>query len=421
MRTLADAHQLRNQVIRCLEHADVTHDEMLKRKLLTFVVAGGGFSGVETIGELMEMIQRALKFYPNIDQQEIRAILIQRRDAILPELAASLGHYALETLRSRKVEVVCGKTIVAATMNGVTLDDGSRIDTHTLVTTVGNGPRGFTSSLGVKLSHGKIPVNKYLQVPGSANIWSLGDAALIPLADGHADQAPPTAQYAVREARCVAINIINTINHKPLRAFHYKPKGSLASIGNYKAVANVLGFKLSGLFAWILWRGYYIGMLPGFSTRVRVALNWLFDYFLPRSIVQIATRRDSSTRYRCYAKDEIISQPGQIVDGFYSIVSGCLESRIPDAADGGDFVRRLGAGDHWGERSLDNNSLTVGTLTAVENTRVMILPATDFHNLCEAFPALDKYFKNIGDKVYAPSLRRHSQSKKYGSTIDKPG
>ena len=111
--------------------------------------------------------------------------------------------------------------------------------------------------------------------------------------------------------------------------FSFKPKGSLASIGNYKAVSEVFGVRLSGLLAWLLWRGLYIGMLPGFSTRLRVALNWLFDYFLPRSIVQIANNERPATYYRRYAPGDVVFRPGQLVDGFYTIVSGYLESRIP--------------------------------------------------------------------------------------------
>lgn len=411
MRNLADAHQLRNKVIRRLEHADVTNNAALKKRLLTFVVAGGGFSGVETIGELAEMIRRTLKFYPNIQTSDIRTVLIQRDQELLPELASSLGRYTVKKLQSRHVEVICGRSIVAATAHAVMLDDGTRIETNTLVITVGNSPRPFTENLGVALTRGKIRVDEYLRVVGTENIWALGDAAMVPLPRDNGDKpcfAPPTAQYAVKEAQYVAKNIASVITGKPLRAFSYKPMGSLASIGNYKAVAEVFGIKLSGLFAWLLWRAIYIGMLPGFSTRVRVALNWLFDYFLPRSIVQIANNSDSATHYRCYAKGDIVSAPGQIVDGFYSVVSGCLESRIPDADGGDDFVRMLGPGDHWGERSLNENTMTFGTLTAIDDTRLMVLPATDFNNLCAAFPALDNYFKSISDTVYAPSLRRQA-------------
>jgi NADH dehydrogenase len=413
MRNLADAHQLRNHVIQCLEHADVTEDLELKRRLLTFVVAGGGFSGVETAGELVEMIHRTLQFYPNLQAKQIRTLLVQRGKRILPELSHRLAEYARKKLGKRGIQVLLDSSIRSATATAVYLGDGTRIDTQTLVTTVGNGPRPVTETLGIELQHGKIPVDEYLRVIGNEQVWSLGDAALIPLVTepvSASDYAPPTAQFAVREARCLAKNIILAQKGKPLTRFSFRPKGSLASIGNYKAVAEVFGVRLSGLFAWLLWRGLYIGMLPGFSTRLRVALNWLFDYFLPRSIVQIANNERPATYYRCYAPGDVVFRPGQIVDGFYTIVSGYLESRISSSAPGEDFVRLLGPGDHWGERSLIGNFETRGLLTAVEETRVLILKQPDFSNLRAAFPALDEYFQRVSEKIYAPSLRKGANS-----------
>lgn len=408
MRDLADAHELRNHVIQCLEHADVTGDVDLKRRLLTFVVAGGGFSGVETIGEIAEMIRRTLKFYPNIGADDIRAVLVQRGSRILPELSASLSAYTLHELNKRGIQVMLNVSIKSVTATAVYLDDDSLIGTHTLVTTVGNGPRPLTEKLGIPLAQGKIPVDEYLRAVGTKHVWCLGDAALIPLGDQNTEDslyAPPTAQFAVREARCVARNIAASQTGSQLKPFHFQPKGSLASIGNYKAVAEVLGLRLSGLSAWLLWRGLYIGMLPGFSTRLRVALNWLFDYFLPRSIVQIANQKQAATDYRCYAKDDVVFRPGQNVDGLYSIISGQLEWRVPGNNASESFVRMLGPGDHWGERILSTETQTQGTLIAMEDTCVLVLGRSDFANLRAAFPVVDDYFKTMEENIYAPSMR----------------
>lgn len=412
MRNLADAHELRNKVIRRLEHADITEDADLKRRLLTFVVAGGGFSGVETIGEVVEMVRRTLKFYPNVAADDIRAVLIQRGDRILPELPERLGAYAKRALEKRGVEVMCDASIHSATASAVYLADGSRIDCALLVTTVGNGPHPFTERLGVALERGKLPVDRHLRLKGHDNVWALGDAALIPVSDGQDAEpqyAPTTAQFATAEARCLAKNIAATQREAPLKHFAFSPKGSLASLGNYRGVAEVFGIRISGLFAWMLWRFLYIGMLPGFSTRLRVALNWMFDYFLPRSIVQIENQAVSTTVYRRYARGDVISGPGQIPDGFYTVIEGCLESRIPNRETGEDFVRIIGPGDHWGERTISEGLLTQGTLTASEDSRVLIMAPGDFRNLCEAFPAMGRYFAKISDKIYAPALRKSSR------------
>ena len=409
MRDLADAHELRNKVIRRLEHVDVTEDADLKRRLLTFVVAGGGFSGVETNGELMEMVRRTLRFYPNVAADEIRPVLIQRDDRILPELPQRLGEYAMRALERRKVDIRLKTSIAKATHSAVFLEDGSRIDCALLVTTVGNGPLKFTEDLGIQLDRGKVPVDEHLAVKGLNNVWALGDAAAVPLPGANGESpsfAPPTAQFATAEAKCLARNIASALENKPLREFRFKPKGSLASIGNYQGVAELFGLRITGLPAWMLWRFLYIGMLPGFSTRLRVALNWLFDYFLPRSIVQIANKSVSTTRYRHYARGDVISSPGQIVDGFYAVISGCLESRIPNPAGGEDFVRVIGPGDHWGERTISSGALTHGTLTATEDSQVLVMASADFKRFCAAFPAMDEYFDQISDKIYAPPLRR---------------
>lgn len=414
VRDLAGAHELRNQVIKCLEHADITPDADVRRRLLTFVVAGGGFSGVETIGELVEMIRRTLRFYPNVSESDIRAILVQRGERILPELSAKLAEYAGKKLGNRNVQILLNTRVVAATAKDVYFDDGSRVPTDTLVITAGSSARPLTMSLGLELQRGKVVVDQYLRVPDRENVWCIGDAAMIPLPSGVNDQlrfAPPTAQFAVREAKVLAKNIVAIRKGKDLQAFAYTPKGSLASIGNYKAVAELSSVRVSGLLAWLLWRSLYIGMLPGFSTRLRVALNWLFDYFLPRSIVQISNNPGAATTYRHYAAGDVICRPGQTIDGLYTVIAGSMESRIQNETGHDDFVRVFGPGEHWGERSLARDTLAKGTLTATAQTQVLVLQRSDFLSLSAAFPALNEYFKSINDETYAPSLR---------STAEKP-
>ncbi len=409
MRDLADAHSLRNHIIECLEHADITEDKALKRRLLTFVVAGGGFSGVETLGELMDMVRRTRRHYPNIDEKEIRGILVQRGQRILPELPPKLGEFARRNLERRGLEIRLGASLRSATATAVFLGDGERIETSTLLTTVGNGPSPLVQKLGLPMQRGKIETDAMLRVKGHDTVWAVGDAALItqPDREGKSPEvAPPTAQFAVREARCAARNIALALDDKPLAAFRYRPLGALASLGNYNGVAEIAGVRLSGLFAWLLWRGIYIGMLPSFSTRLRVALNWLFDYFLPRSIVQIANSEPAAARYMCFARGDIVCKPGQILDGFYTVVDGQLESRITsDDPDGEDVVQLIGPGDHWGERSLAGNATVQGTLVSREDTRVLVLRRQDFSNLCAALPVVDRYFKTISRDSYPRSLR----------------
>ena len=402
MKDLADAHELRNRIIRRLEHADVTEDPLIKQRLLTMVIGGGGFSGVETVGEISEMVRRTLRFYPNIEQTELRMVIVQSGDRLLPELPEKLGRYAERILRERGVEVILNTRVNSVTTNAVLLSDGTRIETCLLVSTAGNKASDFCETLGVPLERGKLPVDRTLRVKGADAIWALGDAALIPLDDAASEFAPPTAQFAVREAKCLARNIAAIMKGEDTRPFSFTPRGSLASIGNYKGVAEILGISFSGFFAWFTWRFLYIGMLPGFSTRLRVVLNWAFDFIMPRSIVQIANQDARSTITRHYSKGDVVSAPGQKVDGLYTIIEGFLELRIAHDGAQEDFVRILGPGDHWGEALATSGGETRGTLTATEDARVMIIRAADFRAMRAALPPMKDYFDRIPDKIYGP-------------------
>lgn len=409
MKDLSDAHALRNHVINCLEHADVTEDQELKKRLLTFVVAGGGFSGVETIGEMSEMIGRTLKYYPNIDYSELTGVLVQKGPRLLPELPAKLGEYAQRELEKRGVSVHLDMGIASATGTDVTLDNGERLPTATLVTTVGNGPTELVQQLPIELQYGRIPTNRCLQAKGLKDVWAVGDVALIPLDDEEQPAyAPPTAQFAVREAKFLAKSILSAIENRPLSQFFYSPRGSMASIGNYKAVAQVFGINISGLFAWLIWRGFYIAMVPSFSTRLRIALNWMFDYVLPRKIVQVKQRVDRACRFKQFAKGDVIFEPGQILDGFYTVVSGALESSSVDEETGEPYSRVIGPGDHWGEKTLSGNHVAVGQLSAIKDTKVLMLRREDFNDLRASFPVLNEYFDNIHESVYPKALRNES-------------
>lgn len=418
LRDLADAHHLRNHVIQCLEHADVTTNKKLKQRLLTFVVAGGGFSGVETIGEMMEMIRRMSRFYPNVAAGEIKAILVQRGDRILPELPEKLGHYAFRALQKNGIRVLLQKGIVSVFNGSVLLDDDSRLETATVISTIGNEASTLARGLGIPLVRGKLAVKPSLQLSAYDEVWAAGDVALVPLTttrkpgDQGADEpiqqfAPPTAQFAVRQARRLAENLILSITGKPVSDFTYKPKGSLASLGNYRGVAEVMGVRIAGLPAWVLWRGFYIAMLPGFATRLRIALNWFFDYFLPRNTVQIKTDVLSGTRHIRVAAGDVLFDPGQIADGFYVVMEGALELRVPATGQGSeDFVRLYRSGDHWGERLIHTDQYMPGRLRALEDSRILVLNGNDFITLRHSLPMLEAYFNSLPEEHYAPSLRR---------------
>ena len=219
MKDVMDAFRIRNQVLGCLEDADATTEPRRRRSLLTFVVIGGGFTGVETVGELQELIRKSLKYYPNIRPDEIRTILIQYGSRILPELPEHLATYAAEKLRRRGIEIRLNTGVKAATPAGVETDSGPPIDAETIVAAIGNAPSPLLQSLPVTMERGRIVVDP-LRVRGQEDVWALGDNAHIPLGDPNRDNvayAPPLAQFAFREAKVLRATSSPTLKTGPSR------------------------------------------------------------------------------------------------------------------------------------------------------------------------------------------------------------
>ncbi len=415
MKNLADAYILRNHVLDCLESADITENLGFKRRLLSFVVAGGGFSGVETAGELVEMLEKALPFYPNIKRDEIKLYIVHIGPCILPELPERLGRYAHRVLGKHKLEIVLNTAIESATSTHVTLDDGTRLETFTLISTVGTVANHLLKDFPVQLIRDKLPVDSKLRVKGYENVWAIGDSALIPLGNKEDHWAPPTAQFARQEARCLAKNLAATINNKALADFHYEPLGSMASIGSHKGVATIKNVHFAGFLAWFVWRSLYLFMIPGIATKTRIMFDWTLDFLLPRSIVKMPQRSANACRGMRFAKGDVISQPGQLASGFYMVVSGLLELVVENPEGGNPFRRLFKPGDHWGERVVSSKVLTRGTVTALAETRTLVLGKEDFLFLRESFPALDEYFRNIPESYYADYLHVNKKSEKPGS------
>jgi NADH:ubiquinone reductase (H+-translocating) len=417
MKTLADAHRLRTHVIGCLESADVTREADVKEQLLSFVVVGAGFSGVETVAEVRELVRRALKYYPNIKPEEIRFYLVEYADRILPTFPADLAAYATQRLIKNGIEVLTGIGTKSATGSAVVLTDGRVIPTSTVVATIGNGPHPLVSALGLDMKWARIKTDRYMRVPGLDGVWALGDAALIPLIDDPkedpAHYATQTAQFAVREGRQLASNIIAKIDGKDLKPFAYTSKGSLASLGMSKAVADVYGIKLSGTIAWLLWRGFYLSFLPGLASKLRVGVTWLLNSVMPPNIVQIQVP-PSATRYIHYRKGDTVFEPGMLIDGFYTVIKGNFELTIDNPETSEHFEKHFGPGEHFGERVLLKSALRTGRVVALDDGLLLFIAQKDFTRFARAFPFLDNYFKDYihqtfggTDKAFAPGSVNH--------------
>jgi NADH dehydrogenase len=289
MKSLGDAIHLRNRVIATLEEAD-GECAAGSDGLLTFVVTGGGFAGVETIAAVNDFVREALKFYPRLDDRRIRMVLVHSGPVILPELGDHLGAYAQRKLAVRGVEIVTNARVASVDESGVLLADGRRIPSRLVVWTAGTSPHPLLHALPCGLERGRIVVDETLAVPGWPGVWALGDCAVVP--DVRTGKPyPPTAQHALREAKTAARNIAAVLAGRVPAAFDFKTIGQLAAIGRRTGVARVFGCNFSGFLAWWLWRTIYLSKLPRLDRKIRVAIDWTLDLVFAKDFVQFLAER----------------------------------------------------------------------------------------------------------------------------------
>jgi len=287
MKSLRDAIQLRAQIIQHLEEANSECNPADRQSLLTFVVAGGGFAGVETVAALNDFVREALPFYPNLCEDMLRVMLVHSGSVILPELGESLGRYTQKVLARRGVEVRLSTRVKSMTENSVFLVDSVAIPSRTLVWTAGTVPSPLIFSLPCTKERGRIRVNQFLQVSDWPDVWAVGDCAFVPDIRNSGKSHPPTAQHAIREGKVVAQNIAAALLGRPLKSFSFRTIGLLASIGRRTGVARIFGFNFSGFFAWWMWRTIYLSKLPGLDKKVRVAFDWTLDLLFPKDVCAV--------------------------------------------------------------------------------------------------------------------------------------
>jgi NADH dehydrogenase len=290
LKTLGDALFLRNRIISRLEQAELQPVRELRRWLTTFIIVGGGFSGVETAGELVDFVQASLRYYRNIAPDDVRVVLLHSGDRLLPELSESLGRFTEKRMRRDGVDVRLNSRAVRVTDRGVMLDSDEILIAGTVVCTIGTQPNPLLAQIPAPKARGRLVVNDDFSVPSVPGIWAVGDCAAVKNQhDGNV--APPTAQFAEAAAECAADNIVAALAGRATKPFAYRPQGQLASIGHNKAVAEIFGVKLSGFVAWLLWRGLFLLRIPTFARKSRLFLEWNWAMFFPPDIAHLGYRR----------------------------------------------------------------------------------------------------------------------------------
>lgn len=294
LKTVGDALMIRNQVVERLEQATIHPDPQRRKALTRFVILGGGFSGVETAGELEDFLCSAHRYYKNVEKKDCHVVCIHSGDRLLPELSERLSARVLKNFKKRGIEVILNDRAERIEKECIILKSGKKINAATIVCTIGTTPHAFVSDPCLPLERGKVVAQPDMSVLSREGewqgVWTLGDCALVPNAMS-GQYSPPTAQYADRQARVLAKNIIARLNGKPTREFSYKPQGMLASIGHNKAVAEIYGLPFSGLVGFMLWRGVYLLKIPTLARKVRLFLEWNWAMFFPPDIAHLGFKR----------------------------------------------------------------------------------------------------------------------------------
>jgi len=291
LKTLGDAVLLRGRVIESLEMASLEPDRAVRRGMLTFAVAGGGFAGVETIGAINDLVRDSLQYYPKISPDDVRFVLVFPTEFVLPELDDSLRRYAQRKLVERGVEVLPETRVTAFDGTAIALSSGTSIRSATLIWTAGTTPSPVIGALPCAKERGRVMVDEYLQVPGCPGVWAVGDCAAV--RDARTGGLhPPTAQHARQQGLHLARNIEATLTGSGTRPFAFSTIGQLASIGHRTGVANVVGINFSGFAAWLLWRAVYLFKLPRPAKKLRVAVSWALELLFSKDPEQLITVRD---------------------------------------------------------------------------------------------------------------------------------
>jgi NADH dehydrogenase len=392
-RTLADAMVLRNHLIHVLEEADVEENPELRRQLLTFVVGGGGFSGVEVMAELNDFVRSVKKNYLRLRDEPYRCVIVQAGDRILPEMSEPLAVFAQRILRQRGVEIILNDRLKAATSERAILQSGAEISCKTLISTVPSALPPIVQNLDCPKDRGKLLVNRGLELKDhEGKVWALGDCAAIKTMAGAT--VPPTAQHAIREATTAAINVAAAVRGGRRAKFEFEGLGTLGSLGHGAAVAQIFGLKLSGFHAWLLWRGIYLMKMPGLNRKVRIATDWLLHALFPPELAQTKVAFESGIRKQHFEPGDIIFQQGDLGDSVYVIEEGQCEA-LREQNGKQELLASLDRGAYFGEMALLSNKSRNATIRACTAMDVLIIPKIDFDKLRQSVPAFGNVFNEL--------------------------
>lgn len=295
IKSIGDAASIRNRILGCLERANWEQDASIRREILTFVVGGGGYTGVETMAAINDLARASAKDYPHISPADITTLIVEPGDRLLAELSPDLASFAQKKLEEHGVQVLLNTKITSVAGSFVELENSRRIPTRTLIWAGGITPNPLVEKLDCDRGrHGGIVVDPCCAVAQHPGIWAVGDCAEVPKAGSKGTYAP-TAQNATREGALVARNIVAVLRGQPSQPFTFRPIGELALVGRHSGVAKLYGHHFSGFLAWAMWRAVYVSKMPRMAQRSRILLDWVLDFIFGRNIAELPLNRSAST------------------------------------------------------------------------------------------------------------------------------
>lgn len=297
IKTLGDASALRNHLIAQLERAELTDDPERRRRLLSVAVVGGGFTGVEVAGAILDLLLDAAPLYSRIQREDVQVHLLDGGERILGPLSEGLAHFAHGKLEARGMRIQTGVGVEAVDIDGLRLSGGKRVEAGTVISAVGNGVHPFIANSGLALERGRLRVDAYMRVEGHDDVWALGDCAAVPNAeDGKI--SPTLAQLAGPQGVQLAKNLDAVIAGRPPEPFRYRSKGVFCLIGHRNAVGEAFGLKLAGFPAWVLWHGIYWSKMPSLARKLQIAVDWAWNLCFPRDIVELSMEQTGEVEAR---------------------------------------------------------------------------------------------------------------------------
>lgn len=420
LKTIGDALALQAHIMQQLEKAEVCDDLDRKRWYLSFIVVGGGFSGVEVAGEINDLLHKSLRFFENIKPEDISVVIIHSRDQILPEVSQSLRLRAKAKMEEAGVKIYLNAHACRATPDGIALRDGRILPGGTIVCTIGTSILPIVERLSVLKKNGRIAAQADMSIPGHANAWAIGDcAAIVNALDNQL--CPTVAQFAERQGVQVADNIARRLQGQPTRPFSFKMQGQLCSIGGRNAIAEISGLHISGFIGWFIWRGVYLMKLPSISQKIKVGLEWGCDLIFPRTLAHLRADPSKRVSRAFYAAGDFIFNQGDAAAEFFMIEEGEVEVlKLPEFSPSSnashntsgdtknidpEVVAVLGPGDFFGEAALLSDRPRNASVRARTDVEVVVLGRSIFSQISLALsPLRDAVAKAVQRRASPKSL-----------------